>query len=193
MLPLASRSPLPRPRLPRMYIQDVYSYLEKGCRKKCTRQSRQVLWVVLSSLFFKEIWKNGTRGHGHMFACAKGKQQKKFWQLQCLEQCIDHIPYYFSGSSGAHFLLTTFLEIAVCTRFPTRLLISSWWFELTCFVRTKLERKQVKSFKIRGVIRQPKSRPIPPHWWPLVSFRGKSQATSGGALVSCFIKFCKTL
>ena len=33
----------------------VYSYFEKGCRKKCTRQSRKALWVVLSSLFFKEI------------------------------------------------------------------------------------------------------------------------------------------
>ena len=33
----------------------LYSYFEKGCQKKCTRQSRKVLWVVLSSLFFKEI------------------------------------------------------------------------------------------------------------------------------------------
>ena len=32
----------------------VYSYFEKGCRKKCTRQSRKVLWVILRSLFFKE-------------------------------------------------------------------------------------------------------------------------------------------
>ena len=39
----------------------IYSYFEKGCRKKCTRQSRKVLWVVLSSLFFKKNWKNGTR------------------------------------------------------------------------------------------------------------------------------------
>ena len=30
-----------------------YSCFEKGCRKKCTRQSRKVLWVVFSSLFFK--------------------------------------------------------------------------------------------------------------------------------------------
>ena len=29
------------------------------------------------------------------------------------EQCIDHIPYYLSGLSRAHFP-TTFLEIAVC-------------------------------------------------------------------------------
>ena len=33
----------------------IYSYFEKGCRKKCTRQSRKVLWMVFSSLFFKEI------------------------------------------------------------------------------------------------------------------------------------------
>ena len=32
----------------------VYNYFEKGCRKKCTRQSRKVLWVILRSLFFKE-------------------------------------------------------------------------------------------------------------------------------------------
>ena len=33
----------------------TYSYFEKDCRKKCTRQARKVLWVVLNSLFFKEI------------------------------------------------------------------------------------------------------------------------------------------
>ena len=27
----------------------IHSYFEKGCRKKCTRQSRKVLWVVLRS------------------------------------------------------------------------------------------------------------------------------------------------
>ena len=27
--------------------------------------------------FFKEIWKNGTRGHGRMFASAEGEQQIK--------------------------------------------------------------------------------------------------------------------
>ena len=25
---------------------------------------RKVLWAVLNSLFFKEVWKNDTRGHG---------------------------------------------------------------------------------------------------------------------------------
>ena len=31
------------------YMKFIHSYFEKGCRKKCTRQSRKVLWVVLSS------------------------------------------------------------------------------------------------------------------------------------------------
>ena len=35
--------------------------MQKGCRKKHTRQSRKVLWLILSSPFFKEICKNGTR------------------------------------------------------------------------------------------------------------------------------------
>ena len=81
----------------------IYSYFEKGCRKKRTRQPRKVLWVVLSSLLFKEIWENGKRGHGHMSVSAKGKQQKLVRQLQCQEQCIEHIPYYLSGLSRAHF------------------------------------------------------------------------------------------
>ena len=35
--------------------RQIYSYFEKGCRKKRTRQSWKVLWVILSALFFKEI------------------------------------------------------------------------------------------------------------------------------------------
>ena len=50
-----------------IYIQ---LFRDWGCRKKCTQQSRKVLWVVLSSLFLKGIWKNGTRGHGHMSVSA---------------------------------------------------------------------------------------------------------------------------
>ena len=51
-------------------------FRERLSEKKCTRQSLKVLWVVASSLFFKEISKNCTRGRGRMFARAKGKQLK---------------------------------------------------------------------------------------------------------------------
>ena len=39
-----------------------------------------------------------------MFAGAKRKQQKQVRQLQCQEQCIDHIPFYLLGLSHAHFV-----------------------------------------------------------------------------------------
>ena len=51
-----------------------------------------------------------------MFESAKGKQQNEVRQLQCHEQCVDHIPYYLSGLSRAHFSPATFLQIAVYFR-----------------------------------------------------------------------------
>ena len=77
----------------------VYSYFKKFCRKKCTRQSRKVLWVVLSSMFFKEIWKNGTRGHGRV---CEGRNKNRFDDLHCQEQGVHHILYYLSGFSRAN-------------------------------------------------------------------------------------------
>ena len=107
-----------------LYDKNVYSYFEKGCRKKCTRQSRKVLWVVLSSLFFKEIWKDGTRSRGRVFAGAEGKQLKEvltatgsgtaYWSYSIL-------PF---GIVPCTFLPTTFLEIAIytCIMMQNRLL-----------------------------------------------------------------------
>ena len=56
---------------PRRYLQ-LYSCFEKRARDN---PERYCGWFW-SSLFYKEIWKNGTRGHGHVFESAKGKQQK---------------------------------------------------------------------------------------------------------------------
>ena len=69
-------------------IYNLYSYFEKG-RKKCTRQSHRALWVVLSALFFKEIGKKGTGGHGQVFTSAKGKQQR--WVRHLYTPCIQLI------------------------------------------------------------------------------------------------------
>ena len=77
------------------------------------RQSREVLWVVFSSLFFKEISKNGRRGHGSMFASAKGKQQKWVRQLQCLEQVYWSYPILPFRIVACTVFATTFLETAV--------------------------------------------------------------------------------
>ena len=52
-----------------------YIVISREVVRKSARNN-PVLWVVLSSMFFKEIWKNATRGHGLMFVSAKRKQQK---------------------------------------------------------------------------------------------------------------------
>ena len=96
----------------------VYSYFERGCRIKCMQQYQKVLWVVLSSLFFKKIWKNGTRGHGRVFANTKGKQQKKVQQLQC--QCIDYLPHYLSRLLHAHFFRLNLPLNSCFTVFPNK-------------------------------------------------------------------------
>ena len=87
-------------------------YFEKGFRKKCTRQSRKVLRVDLSSMFFREIWNNGTRGHVLMFSNAKGNKKRldsySDWNSLLI---ISHFTFW---ECRMHiFLVTTFLEIAV--------------------------------------------------------------------------------
>ena len=71
----------------------AYSYFEKSCRKRCTWQSRKVLWVVLSALFFKEIWKNGTRGQDVCLRVLEESNKSRFDSYGRQELCIDHIPY----------------------------------------------------------------------------------------------------
>ena len=84
-----------------------------SCFKNGFRQPRKVLWVVLSSLFFKKNSNNGTSGQGRNLWVLKESNKKWIGQLQCQERCIDHIPHYFSGLSRAHLFWSTFLEIAV--------------------------------------------------------------------------------
>ena len=102
----------------------VYSYVEKGCRKKCTRQSRKVLRVVLNSSFFKEVWNNGTRGHGRTFASAERKATKVgstaavSWIVWIVYWSHPILPF---GIVACTFFPTTFLEIVYR--------ISDWFFE----------------------------------------------------------------
>ena len=95
----------------------MYSYFEKVCRKKCTRQPRKVLWVVLSSLFFKEIWRNCTRGHGRLFARAKESKKKSRFDSYSVRNSVLIISHSTFGIVACTFLPTTFLKIAVYRRF----------------------------------------------------------------------------
>ena len=74
--------------LPRREALKYTAISRKVVEKKCTRQFRKVLWMGFSSRFFKEIWDNSKRGHGLMFANAKGKRQKQVRRLQCQESVL---------------------------------------------------------------------------------------------------------
>ena len=71
--------------------------------------------MVFSSLLFKKILKRLARVV--MDVCLqllKLSKQKQVGQLQCQEQCIDHIPFNLLGIAACTFFFpTTFLEIAV--------------------------------------------------------------------------------
>ena len=63
------------PRWPLQRGSTVYSFFEKGCQEKCTRQSWKALWVVLSSLFFQRNVKELARkGHG---MCSRVLKERK--------------------------------------------------------------------------------------------------------------------
>ena len=55
----------------------VYTAISRKVVGKVRAITPKGVWVVLSSLFFKEIWKNCTRGYGRLFASAKESKKKK--------------------------------------------------------------------------------------------------------------------
>ena len=59
-----------------------YSYFEKGCREKCATILKDIVGGFEFSFFLKKFERIGTKGHGIVFASAKGKQQKYVRQLQ---------------------------------------------------------------------------------------------------------------
>ena len=92
----------------------TYSYFKKGCRKKCTRQTRKALWVVFEfTVLQRNLEELARKAMKMCLRVLKESNKSRFDSYSRQEQCIDHIPYYLSGLSRAHFFPTTFLEIAV--------------------------------------------------------------------------------
>ena len=81
----------------------IYSYFEKVCRKKCTRQSCKALWVVLSFFFQRNLKEFARKAMEMCLQVLKESNRSRFDSYSRQEQCIDHIPYYLLGLSGAHF------------------------------------------------------------------------------------------
>ena len=91
----------------------VHSYVEKGCRKKCTRQSRNYIsycgWFLVhcSSKKFERMARKAM--DLFLWVLKESNKSKVRW-LQCQEHSIDHIPCYVSGLSRAHFFRQPFLK-----------------------------------------------------------------------------------
>ena len=78
----------------------VYSYFEKGCRKKCTRRSRKVFWVLCSSQKFE------TMAGEAMDICLpvlKERSKSRFDSYSVRNSVLNISPYYLSGLSRARF------------------------------------------------------------------------------------------
>ena len=80
----------PQTQMIELHVHDcTYSYFKKGCRKKCTQQSRKVLSQEAMDVCFQVL---------------KESNKSRFDSFECQEKCVDHIPYYLSGLSHAQFL-----------------------------------------------------------------------------------------
>ena len=91
----------------------AYSYFEKSCRKKCTPQSRKALWVVLSSLFFKEILKELVRKAVEMCLRVLKESNKSRFDRYSRQKQYWSYPILISFGYRVQIFPTTVLEIAV--------------------------------------------------------------------------------
>ena len=91
----------------------VYSYFEKGCRKKCTWQTQKALWVVLSSLFCKESWKNWYERPWKCVCECYRKATKVGSTGTVVRNSVLIISHITFRDCCVHIVPTPFLEIAV--------------------------------------------------------------------------------
>ena len=103
---------------------NINSYFDKGCWKKCMRQSRKVLWVVLSARSSQKFERMSREAMDICLRVLKESNKSMFDSYSRQEQCVDHIPYYLSDCCmHINFLATTFLEktvyIIICKFFAT--------------------------------------------------------------------------
>ena len=139
----------------------VYSYFEKGCRKKCTRQCRRVLWVILRSLFFKESRDRMAREAVDIcLRVLKESNKGRFdsYKVRTEWLIISHITF---RDCRVHIFPTTFLEIAVCKNARYSRAIGLTWNMLTHY---QIFRNRILAFSAGAKIaRERRHPPFLPH------------------------------
>ena len=104
---------------------------EKGCQKKCTRQSGKYCgWFCVTVLQRK----NGTRSHGHMFRVLKESSNSSY----SARNSVFIIPILPFEIVACTIFPTTFLEIAVYISIPQKGALwatsSSWPVNFFCSI-----------------------------------------------------------
>ena len=89
-----------------------YRYFDKG-RKKCTRQFRKVLWVVLVHCSSKKFERMAREAMDLSLQVLKESNKSRFDSYSFRNSVLIMSHIYLSGLSRAHFFPTTFFEIAV--------------------------------------------------------------------------------
>ena len=91
--------------------------------ERCAWRARKVLWMVVSSLFFKEIWSNGKRSHGRMLVRDKGSNKSRLdsYIVRNRVLIISNITFQ---DCRVHILSDNLLEIAVYKVVLTQLLFT---------------------------------------------------------------------
>ena len=95
------------------YLSRCMVILRKVVRKSArdnTEGCCEWFWVQRSSKKFERM---ALEPMDICLRVLKDSSKSKFDSYSHQEQCIDHIPYYFSGLSLTHFFRKPFLEIAV--------------------------------------------------------------------------------
>ena len=119
--------------------QMTYSYFEKGCRKKVLATIPKGIMVGFECTVLQRNLKELARKSIKM--CSRVLTESNKSRLDSYsrqEQCIDHIPYYLTGLSRAHFFPTTFLEIAVYTQTAKTVFSHLKHFNLTVTLNHRL-------------------------------------------------------
>ena len=91
----------------------ICSYFEKGCRRKCTRQSRKVLWVVLSPLSSKKFDRMAGEAVDICLRVLNESNKSYRFDSYSIRNSVLLLSHFTFRDCRVHIFSDNFLEIAV--------------------------------------------------------------------------------
>ena len=107
-----------------LLIASLHEFIKRGSHTPISRKvvgksvrdnpERHCGWFWVLFFFQRNLKELVRKAMQMCLRVLKESNKSRFDSYSRQEPCTDHIPYYLSGLSRAHFFPTTFLEIAVC-------------------------------------------------------------------------------